>query len=89
MARPQSVCLITASLMGIALASAVVQSAQAQNAAARAARVDAFAVCQSQADAAVPRMRTTTDQMNHYLSLAACMEARGFSTAPRRTRFRR
>jgi hypothetical protein len=89
MAHPPSVCLITASLMGIALASSVAQDAQAQNPAARTARAAAFSVCQRQADAAVPRMRNTTDQMNHYLSLAACMEARGFSAAPRRRSFRR
>ena len=69
--------------MGIALVSAVVQNAQAQNAAARAARAAAYADCQMQADAAVSRMTTTTDQMNHYLCLAGCLEERGFSVGRR------
>jgi hypothetical protein len=79
MARPQSVCLIATSLMGIALASAVAQNAHAQSAAARAARAAAYADCQMRADAAVPSMANTTDQMNHYLSFAGCLQERGFS----------
>ena len=88
MACPPSVCLITASLLGIALASAVAQNAQAQSAAARAARAAAYADCQMRADAAVPSMTNSTDQMNHYLSFAGCLQERGFavgrSLSPRR-----
>jgi hypothetical protein len=73
MARPRSVSLITASVMGIALASAVAQNAQAQSAAARAARAAAYADCQMRADAAVPTMTNTTDQMTTICLLpAAC-----------------
>jgi hypothetical protein len=88
MANPQVVSLITTSLVGVALVSAVVEDAQAQSAAGRAARAAAYADCQTRADAAVPRMTNTTDQMNHYMSFAGCLQERGFSVgrslSPRR-----
>jgi hypothetical protein len=66
-------------VLGIALA-AVVQAAPAQT--ATATREATFAACQQDADAAVP-MRTTPDQMNHYLRFASCLERHGIALGRR------
>jgi hypothetical protein len=67
-------------VLGIALA-AVAQAAPAQTAAA-AKREVTFAACQKEADTTVP-MRTTQDQMNHYLVWASCLEKHGITLGRR------
>ena len=66
-------------VLGIALA-AVAQAAPAQ--AAAATREATFAACQREADTAVP-MRTTQDQMNHYLRFTSCLEQHGITVGRR------
>ena len=66
-------------VLGIALA-AVAQAAPAQ--AAAATREATFAACQRAADATVP-MRTTRDQMNHYLRFTSCLERHGITVGRR------
>jgi hypothetical protein len=67
-------------VLGIALA-AVAQAAPAQSAAA-AKREATFAACQQKADTTVP-MRTTQDQMNHYLAWTSCLEKQGITVGRR------
>jgi hypothetical protein len=62
-------------VLGIALA-AVAQAALAQT------REATFAACQRAADATVP-MRTTRDQMNHYLRFTSCLERHGITVGRR------
>ena len=62
-------------VLGIALA-AVAQAAVAQT------REATFAACQRATDAAVP-MRTTRDQMNHYLRFTSCLERHGITVGTR------
>ena len=62
-------------VLGIALA-AVAQAALAQT------REATFAACQRAADATVP-MRTTRDQMNHYLHFTSCLERHGITVGRR------
>ena len=64
-------------VLGIALA-AVAQAAPA----AAATREATFAACQREADTTVP-MRTTQDQMNHYLVWASCLEKHGIALGRR------
>ena len=66
-------------VLAIALA-AVAQAAPAQ--AAAATREATFAACQRDADTAVP-MRTTRDQMNHYLRFTSCLERHGITVGRR------
>jgi hypothetical protein len=66
-------------VLGIALA-AVAQAAPAQ--AAAATREATFAACQREADTAVP-MRTTQDQMNHYLVWTSCLGKHGITMGRR------
>ena len=65
-------------VLGIALAAV----AQAPPQAAAATREATFAACQREADTAVP-MRTTQDQMNHYLVWASCLEKHGITLGRR------
>ena len=65
-------------VLGIALAAV----AQAPPQAAAATREATFAACQRDADTAVP-MRTTQDQMNHYLRFTSCLEQHGITVGRR------
>src|ERR1700730_9170388 len=75
MCRIQSASLMMMLLLGGALASAVAEAQPIPMPNPRTAV--AYAACQREADAAVPGMKTTKDQMNHYLRFGACMEKRG------------
>jgi hypothetical protein len=79
-AQPMTHLKSVSVVLGIALA-AVAQAAPAQTAAA-AKREVTFAACQKEADTTVP-MRTTQDQMNHYLVWASCLEKRGITLGRR------
>ena len=76
MTRIQSVSLIATLLLGATLASAVAEAQPIPMPNPRTAK--AYAACQKEADAAFPTLRTTRDQMNHYLRFGDCMEKRGF-----------
>jgi hypothetical protein len=65
-------------VLGIALAAV----AQAPQSAAPAKREATFAACQKKADTTVP-MRTTQDQMNHYLVWTSCLEKHGITVGRR------
>jgi hypothetical protein len=62
-------------VLAIALA-VVAQTALAQT------REATFAACQRAADAAGP-MRTTRDQMNHYLHFTSCLQRHGITVGRR------
>ena len=84
MCRIQSASLMMMLLLGGTLASAVAEAQPIPMPNPRTAV--AYAACQREGDAAVPVMRTTKDQMNHYLRFGACMEKRGFPLPAYRSR---
>jgi hypothetical protein len=79
MSRLQSVSVITASLLSIAIASALPALAQQTPAQKRA---QTFLVCKREADTKVPLYDAApSDQltMNHYLAFADCMQRYGYA----------
>jgi hypothetical protein len=72
---------ITTPLLGIAVASAGAQTAQAPRAAET--KHHARVACRHEANIVVPVLRTEQDEMNRLLFYSACVEKRGYPMANR------
>jgi hypothetical protein len=78
-----SVPVIAASLLDVAVASALPASAQQATQTEAQKRYEAYAACRRQADAAVPLANMISEQatLNHYEALANCLQQRGYNIA--------